>query len=120
MAYTDGEEGIWLVVKPEVGLMWLLGGVALLAVLCACTLNWPHEVVPAPTGKAARLRWRSNTSFRTHSNSFHIVMSPKEEMGLHLLGDCRITPTCRLSTESFWSYDNGGPKQSLSDWFDLG
>ena len=30
---TDGQAGVWLVVKPEVGLMWLLGLVALAAVL---------------------------------------------------------------------------------------
>ena len=33
MADVDGQAKIWLVVKPEVGLMWLLGGVALTAVL---------------------------------------------------------------------------------------
>ncbi len=33
MAETDGQHGIWLVVKPEVGLLWLLGSVALIAVL---------------------------------------------------------------------------------------
>ncbi len=33
MADTDGQAGVWLVVKPEVGLMWLLGGAALTAVL---------------------------------------------------------------------------------------
>ena len=33
MADTDGQAGIWLVVKPEVGLMWLLGTVAFAAVL---------------------------------------------------------------------------------------
>ena len=33
MADTDGQAGVWLVVKPEVGLMWLLGIVALAAVL---------------------------------------------------------------------------------------
>ena len=33
MADADGQAKIWLVVKPEVGLMWLLGSVALIAVL---------------------------------------------------------------------------------------
>jgi len=33
MADTDGQHGIWLVVKPEIGLVWLLGLVALTAVL---------------------------------------------------------------------------------------
>ncbi len=33
MAETDGEHGIWLVVPPQTGLMWLLGTVAFAAVL---------------------------------------------------------------------------------------
>ena len=33
MADTDGQAGIWLVVPPQTGLMWLLGIVALAAVL---------------------------------------------------------------------------------------
>jgi len=33
MADTDGQGGIWLVVPPQTGLMWLLGIVALTAVL---------------------------------------------------------------------------------------
>jgi light-harvesting protein B-800-850 alpha chain len=33
MADIDGQAKVWLVVKPEVGLMWLLGMVTLLAVL---------------------------------------------------------------------------------------
>jgi light-harvesting protein B-800-850 alpha chain len=33
MADIDGQAKIWLVVKPEVGLMWLLGSVALAAVV---------------------------------------------------------------------------------------
>ncbi len=32
MADIDGQAKIWLVVKPEVGLIWLLGLVALIAV----------------------------------------------------------------------------------------
>jgi len=33
MADADGQAKIWLVVKPEVGLMWLIGGAALAAVV---------------------------------------------------------------------------------------
>ncbi len=47
MAYTDGEHGIWLVVKPEVGLMWLIGGVAFAAVLVHALLVGHTKWVPA-------------------------------------------------------------------------
>jgi hypothetical protein len=43
MADIDGQAKIWLVVKPEVGLMWLLCGVAFAAVLVHALLG-PHEV----------------------------------------------------------------------------
>jgi len=38
MADIDGQAKIWLVVKPEVGLLWLLGGVAFTAVLVHAVL----------------------------------------------------------------------------------
>jgi light-harvesting protein B-800-850 alpha chain len=47
MAYTDGEHGIWLVVKPEVGLLWLLGGVALIAVAVHALLVGHTKWLPA-------------------------------------------------------------------------
>jgi light-harvesting protein B-800-850 alpha chain len=47
MANTDGQHGIWLVVKPEVGLMWLLGGVTLTAVLVHAFLVGQTKWVPA-------------------------------------------------------------------------
>ncbi len=47
MAETDGQHGIWLVVKPEVGLMWLLGSVALIAVLVHALLVGHTKWFPA-------------------------------------------------------------------------
>ncbi len=47
MSNTDGEHGIWLVVKPEVGLLWLLGGVAFAAVLVHALLVGHTKWVPA-------------------------------------------------------------------------
>ena len=47
MAYTDGEHGIWLVVPPQTGLMWLLGSVALIAVLVHALLVGHTKWFPA-------------------------------------------------------------------------
>ncbi len=47
MAETDGQHGIWLVVKPEIGLMWLLGAVALTAVLVHAFLVGHTKWLPA-------------------------------------------------------------------------
>jgi len=84
MADVDGQAKIWLVVKPEVGLMWLLGLVTLIAVLVHCLLVGQTKWFP-PTGKVARLKWRSNTSFRTPSKPYRILKSPQKEIGNDLL-----------------------------------
>jgi light-harvesting protein B-800-850 alpha chain len=47
MADADGQAKIWLVVKPEIGLMWLLGGVTLTAVLVHAFLVGQTKWVPA-------------------------------------------------------------------------
>ncbi len=47
MAYTDGEHGIWLVVPPQTGLMWLLGVVALIAVVVHALLVGQTKWFPA-------------------------------------------------------------------------
>ena len=47
MAETDGQHGIWLVVKPEVGLIWLLGIVTLIAVLVHAFLVGQTKWFPA-------------------------------------------------------------------------
>jgi light-harvesting protein B-800-850 alpha chain len=47
MADTDGEHGIWLVVPPQTGLMWLLGSVALIAVLVHALLIGHTKWYPA-------------------------------------------------------------------------
>ncbi len=47
MADIDGQAKVWLVVKPEVGLMCLLGGVALTAVLVHAFLVGHTKWVPA-------------------------------------------------------------------------
>jgi light-harvesting protein B-800-850 alpha chain len=47
MADADGQAKIWLVVKPEVGLMWLLGSVALLAVAVHALLVGHTKWFPA-------------------------------------------------------------------------
>ncbi len=47
MADTDGEHGIWLVVPPETGLIWLLGSVALIAVLVHALLVGHTKWFPA-------------------------------------------------------------------------
>ncbi len=47
MADIDGQAKIWLVVKPEVGLMWLLGSVALIAVLVHAFLVGHTKWLPA-------------------------------------------------------------------------
>jgi light-harvesting protein B-800-850 alpha chain len=47
MADDDGQAKIWLVVKPEVGLMWLLGLVTLIAVLVHCLLVGQTKWFPA-------------------------------------------------------------------------
>ncbi|MFZ1107298.1 MAG: light-harvesting protein [Rhodomicrobium sp.] len=47
MADTDGEHGIWLVVPPETGLIWLLGTVALIAVAVHALLIGHTKWYPA-------------------------------------------------------------------------
>jgi light-harvesting protein B-800-850 alpha chain len=47
MADVDGQAKIWLVVKPEVGLMWLLGMVTLIAVLVHALLVGQTKWFPA-------------------------------------------------------------------------
>ncbi len=47
MADDDGQAKIWLVVKPEVGLMWLLGLVTLIAVLVHALLVGQTKWLPA-------------------------------------------------------------------------
>ncbi len=47
MADDDGQAKIWLVVKPEVGLMWLLGLVTLIAVLVHALLVGQTKWFPA-------------------------------------------------------------------------
>ncbi len=47
MADADGQAKIWLVVKPEVGLMWLLGLVTLIAVLVHALLVGQTKWLPA-------------------------------------------------------------------------
>jgi light-harvesting protein B-800-850 alpha chain len=47
MADTDGQGGIWLVVPPQTGLMWLLGTVALLAVVVHALLIGHTKWFPA-------------------------------------------------------------------------
>ncbi len=47
MAETDGQHGIWLVVPPQTGLMWLLGSVALIAVLVHAFLVGHTKWFPA-------------------------------------------------------------------------
>ena len=47
MADIDGQAKIWLVVKPEVGLMWMLGLVALTAVLVHALLVGHTKWLPA-------------------------------------------------------------------------
>ena len=47
MADIDGQAKIWLVVKPEVGLMWLIGGVAFAAVLVHALLVGHTKWLPA-------------------------------------------------------------------------
>ncbi len=47
MADIDGQAKIWLVVKPEVGLMWLLGLVTLIAVLVHALLVGQTKWFPA-------------------------------------------------------------------------
>ncbi len=57
MADTDGQAGVWLVVKPEVGLMWLLGLVALTAVLVHAFIlgqtKWFPAYIEGGKGKVA-------------------------------------------------------------------
>ncbi len=57
MADTDGQHGIWLVVKPEVGLMWLLGGVAVAALLVHAFIlgqtKWFPAFIEGGKGKVA-------------------------------------------------------------------
>ena len=47
MADDDGQAKIWLVVKPEVGLLWLLGLVTLIAVLVHALLVGQTKWLPA-------------------------------------------------------------------------
>jgi light-harvesting protein B-800-850 alpha chain len=47
MADTDGQGAIWLVVPPQTGLMWLLGTVALLAVVVHALLVGHTKWFPA-------------------------------------------------------------------------
>ena len=47
MADDDGQAKIWLVVKPEVGLIWLLGLVTLIAVLVHALLVGQTKWLPA-------------------------------------------------------------------------
>jgi light-harvesting protein B-800-850 alpha chain len=47
MADTDGQGGIWLVVPPQTGLMWLLGLVTAIAVLVHALLIGHTKWFPA-------------------------------------------------------------------------
>ena len=47
MADTDGEHGIWLVVPPQTGLVWLLGAVLAIAVLVHALLVGHTKWFPA-------------------------------------------------------------------------
>ncbi len=47
MAETDGQHGIWLVVPPQTGLMWMLGVVALTAVLVHAFIVGHTKWLPA-------------------------------------------------------------------------
>jgi light-harvesting protein B-800-850 alpha chain len=47
MADTDGQGGIWLVVPPQTGLMWLLGLVTAIAVLVHSLLIGHTKWFPA-------------------------------------------------------------------------
>jgi light-harvesting protein B-800-850 alpha chain len=57
MADTDGQAGIWLVVPPQTGLMWLLGAVAFAAVLVHAFIlgqtKWFPAFIEGGKGKVA-------------------------------------------------------------------
>jgi light-harvesting protein B-800-850 alpha chain len=57
MADTDGQGAIWLVVPPQTGLLWLLGLVALTAVLVHAVIlgqtKWFPAFIEGGKGKVA-------------------------------------------------------------------
>ena len=57
MAETDGQHGIWLVVKPEQGLLLLLGSVAIAALLVHAFIlghtKWFPAYIEGGKGKVA-------------------------------------------------------------------
>ncbi len=57
MADTDGQGGVWLVVPPQTGLVWLLGGVAFTAFLVHAFIlgqtKWFPAFIEGGKGKVA-------------------------------------------------------------------